>query len=79
MPLDALLSLRHQQLVRRVKATSGEHRRRIGAYCEWYRGGECVLSIARRVDCPPYLLARMLVEVSECGLHDEFCLLAPLF
>ncbi len=61
--LEGLLSIRHQQLVRRVKAAAGEHRRRLPLYCERYRAGESMLQLAKEVDYPPYLLARMMVEV----------------
>ncbi len=59
---EALLSIRHQQLVRCVKAVSGEHRRQLATYCRWYDAGESIYQIAGRVQYPPYLLARMLVE-----------------
>lgn len=61
--LEGLLSLLHQQLVRRVKAAAGEHRRRLPGYCERYRAGESLPALAKRVDYPPYLMARMMVEV----------------
>jgi len=59
---DALLSIRHQRLVRHVKAVSGDHRRQVAAYCRRYEAGESIHQIACRVRYPPYLLARMLVE-----------------
>ena len=65
--LEGLLSLRHQQLVRRIKAAAGEHRRRLPGYCERYRAGESVLQLAKEADYPPYLMARMMVEVRACG------------
>jgi len=61
--LDALLSIRHQRLVRHVKAVSGDHRRHVLAYCRQYEAGQSIHEIARRLCYPPYLLARMLVEV----------------
>lgn len=65
--LEGLLSLRHQQLVLRIKAAAGEHRRRLPGYCERYRAGESVLQLAKEADYPPYLMARMMVEVRACG------------
>ena len=59
---NALLSIRHQRLVRHVKAVSGDHRRQVAAYCRRYEAGESIRQIACRVRYPPYLLARMLVE-----------------
>lgn len=59
---DALISIRHQRLVRHVKAVSGDHRRQVAAYCRLYEAGESIHKIACRVRYPPYLLARMLVE-----------------
>lgn len=76
--LDGLLSIRHQQLVRKVKAAAGEHRRRLPHYCDRYRAGESVLSLAREADYPPYLLARMMVEVRACVRRVSILTCTPI-
>jgi hypothetical protein len=61
---EAAVSARHHILVRLVKSTSAEQRRKLPALRRRFEQGEHVLDLAREQGFPPYLLARMFVEVS---------------
>jgi len=60
---EALASIRAHLVQKAVKKSSGIHRSRLNEYARRYQQGESVLSIARAINFPPYLLLKHVVPL----------------
>lgn len=59
---ESLTSLWHQVNSVKVRHTAHLHRGKMKEYCAAWREGESLVQISRRVDFPPSLLARLVIE-----------------
>ena len=62
LSLDALVSIHAQEAARRVRAQHAGHRRAARSYADRYARGADALALSAKVDLPPCLLMRLILE-----------------
>lgn len=67
---ESLKSLWHQVNAIKVRRSAHLHRAKMKEYCAAWREGESLVDISRRIDFPPSLLARLVVE-TQLGIQKK--------